>query len=158
MNPKIKIEVCVAIAVFFLCVNIAFAQFQPILFSANSSWRTQANPPVGAIGIGQFPNNTNLPAALTINTNLLTAPGSPRGEVFRTDAPAGQNTFWRMFRGGNEQFALYTPDSSNNVILQVSQEHGSLILKDYKNEITLDEIIELKKQVQELKALLAAKD
>lgn len=89
---------CIAVAILSLISNWAFAQFQPVLFSTNSSWRTQANPQVGRIGIGNFPNFTNLPSALTINANLIP---NPTGEVFRTTSNAtGTNVnAWRLFTG-----------------------------------------------------------
>ena len=128
-NEQLKKVLAIALVTAAIIIEgkqYAFAQFQPVLFSVNNSWRTQANPPVGAIGIGVFPNGTNLPSALTINTNLLPA-GSQTGEVFRTDAPVG-TTAWRMFSANvaaNQKFSIVNPAGSNNVNLAVVQ-NGSM--------------------------------
>ncbi|MBI2967079.1 MAG: hypothetical protein HYY40_04615 [Bacteroidetes bacterium] len=99
----------------------ACAQFQGITFSTNS-WRTQAFPQVGRVGIGQFPNGTNLPSVLTINANLIP---SPTGETFRTDAPAGFNTQWRLLRGGAEMGRIFSFSTDNN--FHINSSSGDLL-------------------------------
>jgi len=129
MKQKIKLAISIII---MLCLSNhwAFAQFQQILFSANS-WRTQAFPLVGRVGIGTFPNGTNLPSALTINTNLIP---SPTGEVFRTDCPALNTPFWRMFRGGTEMAKFYSPTSSptgstSDFVIETMQNFSNILFK-----------------------------
>ncbi len=120
MNQTIKLGIYTAATVLFLSSNLSFGQFQQILFSGNSSWRTQTNPAVGAIGIGQFPNGTNLPSVLTINGTLIP---TPTGEVFRTIGPSISDNAWRMFTGagnGTEKFSITTPAGSNNAIIKVT--------------------------------------
>lgn len=127
MKQKIKFGIYTSIAVMFLSNNWAFAQFQQITFSTNNSWRTQANPLVNRVGIGNFPNGTNLPSVLTINANFVP---NPTGEVFRTtsNAPAGGFNAWRLFTGagqGTEMFNINNATGSNNVSLGTVQ-NGSL--------------------------------
>lgn len=124
MKKLTNMGMCVAIASLFLSSNLTFAQFQPILFSTNNSWRTQANPPVGAIGIGVFPNWTALPSALTINTNLLPV-GSPTGEMFRTICPTGTTSYWRMLEGGTPRGFIYAPASPSNDLVIESRSGNS---------------------------------
>ena len=125
MKQIIKLGTYTAIAVLFLSSNFAFAQFQQITFSGNNSWRTQTNPTVGAIGIGQFPNGTILPSALTINGGLMPI---TTGEVFRTDAPGGVNTFWRLLRGGQEKGVLFNNFVNNDFQIQATQPTAKILL------------------------------
>jgi len=126
MKQKIKLAISIII---MLCLSNhwAFAQFQQILFSANS-WRTQAFPLVGRVGIGTFPNGTNLPSALTINTNLIP---SPTGEVFRTDCPALNTPFWRMFRGGEERARFYNPAATSDLVIETPSKFSNILFNTH---------------------------
>ncbi|MFH2096187.1 MAG: hypothetical protein ABIJ16_10815, partial [Bacteroidota bacterium] len=64
------------------------------------------------VGIGQFVSGTTEPqSALHINTNLITANTTP-WEVLRTECPAGESSFWRMFAGPTEKATIYSPGLS----------------------------------------------
>jgi hypothetical protein len=157
MKNKIHLGICAAIVALSFGINEGSAQFQ--IFNAPPLvGRTQPN--ITAIGIGNF--NTSPLSALHVNTNLLPANFNfTTGEVFRTSGPLGSTNAWRMFTGagnGIERFSLFVPANSSNVFFRASQPDETLVFKDSKNEITLAEIIELKKQVEELNAMLARKN
>ncbi|MGB3947514.1 MAG: tail fiber domain-containing protein [Bacteroidia bacterium] len=102
-----------------LQISSAFAQFQTITLSGNQSWRFLPNN-VSRIGIGNFPNNTNLPATLTVNGNTTSF---STGETFRTISNATTVNAWRMYTGtgtGTEKFAITHTPSSNLITLQSS--------------------------------------
>ena len=117
-TTKNKLKKFLAIVLLTAAITIegnqfAYAQLQQITGSTNNSWRTQANPLVNRIGIGNFINGTNLFSVLTVDGTLVPV---PTGEVFRTDAPAG-TTAWRMFSANvaaNQKFAIVNPAGSNN--------------------------------------------
>ena len=138
MKQKIKLAISI---ILMLCLSNhwASAQFQQVLFSSNGSWRTQANPPVGRIGVGTFPNGTNLPSVLTVNSNLVP---SPTGEVFRTDCPIGETPYWRMLRGGTEYGNLFNNTESNDFCVKATQ--GNLNLESPKGKVIVQSQLVLK--------------
>ncbi len=76
-------------------------------------------PTAGFIGIG---NNFLTPQSL-LHLNGTT------GEVFRTDAPTLNPTFWRMLRGGNEMGVLFNNAANNNFLIQASQPNSSMLFR-----------------------------
>ncbi|MBI2001049.1 MAG: hypothetical protein HYS69_07700 [candidate division NC10 bacterium] len=72
-----------------------------------------------SVGVGNFSGNgafTN--SFLHVNSNYLMLPTNGSitslGEVFRTDAPSGFNTQWRLLRGGAEMGRIFSFSTDNN--------------------------------------------
>lgn len=85
---------------------------------------------VEAVGIGAF--TTSPLSALHVNTNLLsTTPVFLPGEVFRTDCPNANNTFWRLYRGGTEFGTLFNNSGSND--FEIQSPAGFLLLNSTGN-------------------------
>ena len=86
-------------------------------------WRTDvvgANTVNGlAVGNAAFPFNS----AFEIHGDLMP---TPTGEVFRTDAPNGANTSWRLLRGGTNYGHLF--NLSTDVHLRLDASAGDLRL------------------------------
>ncbi|HNQ68278.1 MAG TPA: hypothetical protein PKN32_07860, partial [Bacteroidales bacterium] len=88
--------------------NVTNAQFNTVITPGSRFGQTDANGPnqniwIRSIGIGNFTNNGDMTHAfLHVNSNYLLLPQNGSiaslGEVFRTDCPAGQSTYWRMWR------------------------------------------------------------
>lgn len=55
--------------------------------------------------------NATPPSALTVDGNEMTP---TTGEVFRTDAPNGSNTSWRLLRGGTEYGHIFNQSADNH--------------------------------------------
>ncbi|MDD3860161.1 MAG: hypothetical protein PHW83_08175, partial [Bacteroidales bacterium] len=106
-TKKILIAV-VFVVTLFLQGNLAIAQFNTQGMFGSRFGQTQAggnqNTWIRSIGIGNFTsNNDETHAFLHVNSNYLLLPQNGSiaslGEVFRTDCPANQSTYWRMWRG-----------------------------------------------------------
>jgi len=82
------------------------------------------NPTTG-VRIG----TTNLlpPSALTV---LGAEMSNPTGEVFRTDAPNANSTYWRMFRGGTQYGLLYNLTGSTEFNMKALNTTGNLWLRN----------------------------
>lgn len=128
MKNKNIIKQIIAIVVIIFQSQISFAQWA-MNGIAPDRWVNTTNAPaifnVEAVGIGVF---TASPlSALHVNSNLLTVtPAFTQGEVFRTDCPAANSTFWRMLRGGTSYGVLFNNTGSND--FQIQSPAGSLLL------------------------------
>ncbi|MBL7951820.1 MAG: tail fiber domain-containing protein [Flavobacteriales bacterium] len=60
----------------------------------------------------------------------LLGTGNTTGEVFRTDAPTANSTYWRMFRGGTQYGLLYNLTGSNDFNAKVLPSAGNLWLRN----------------------------
>ncbi|MFH2143907.1 MAG: hypothetical protein ABIJ97_15895 [Bacteroidota bacterium] len=109
-----KILIFSSAILFLVNINI-MAQFQ-IYNPGNLFGRTNLN--IRGIGIGHFPNGVPLNAAFHVNTNYMNqSTFFNRGEVFRTDCPDAETTFWHMYKGGTPMFNINNPTGSNDVNL-----------------------------------------
>lgn len=84
---------------------------------------------IRSIGIGYFGSNyTN--SLLHIDGNNILLPQNNSivnaGEVFRTDAPSGNSTYWRMLRAANQIGYIWNSTSNNHFNLQAHQTTGNI--------------------------------
>ena len=82
--------------------------------------------------IGVYTELLQPQSALEINTDFTHMPAFlttlyNRGDVLRTDCPLANTPFWRMLRGGAEQFSLSNPTGTNNVFLQSTQANSRFV-------------------------------
>ncbi|MDD3861062.1 MAG: hypothetical protein PHW83_12760 [Bacteroidales bacterium] len=113
------------VGIFFMQGNLAIAQFNPQGGPASRFGQTDANGPIQnhwirSIGIGNFTNNGDMTHAfLHVNSNYLLLPQNGSianlGEVFRTDCPANQSTYWRMWRGFKSVGDIFSQYSLNDI-------------------------------------------
>ncbi|MBI4931937.1 MAG: tail fiber domain-containing protein [Bacteroidetes bacterium] len=85
-------------------------------------------------GLGVYQLNIMPASALEVNTDFTHFPATQttpylKGEVFRTDCPLLQTSFWRMFRGGLEHGRLYNPavGQINDFVIENAQIGGNLL-------------------------------
>lgn len=85
---------------------------------------------IRSVGVGNFSGNgafTN--SFLHVNSNYLMLPTNGSitslGEVFRTDAPSGFNTQWRLLRGGAEMGRIFSFSTDNN--FHINSSSGDLL-------------------------------
>ena len=131
-NSKFKkiLVTVVFIVILFIQGNWAKAQFTPVNYLNSRFGQTVANGPnqntwIRSIGIGNFTNPPGgLPsdethAFLHVNSNYLLLPQNGSiaslGEVFRTDCPANQSTYWRMWRGFKSVGDIFSQYSLNDI-------------------------------------------
>ncbi|MFY9419078.1 MAG: hypothetical protein WAP17_08375 [Bacteroidales bacterium] len=50
------------------------------------------------------------------------------GEVFRTDCPSANSTYWRMFRGGSEIARFYNLSTDYNLRIETYSKGGNILL------------------------------
>ncbi len=135
MKNSIKSGMCITIALLSLSISSVFAQWNWTPTPWNDRWGQTNNPALNwndikAIGVGDFTGfNSHPDAALHINTNFLTPTAHvglffTPGEVFRTDCPAGLNTWWRLMRNGAEVGNIFSNATAgingNNFSIQAS--------------------------------------
>ncbi|HOZ52980.1 MAG TPA: tail fiber domain-containing protein, partial [Chitinophagaceae bacterium] len=104
--------------------NVTNAQFNPVNYLNSKFGQTDANGNqsnwIRSIGIGNFTNNGDMTHAfLHVNSNYLLLPQNGSianlGEVFRTDCPANQSTYWRMWRGFKSVGDIFSQYSLNDI-------------------------------------------
>lgn len=101
------------------------------------------NSVLNSKGIGVYHANIPVAYAIEVNTNFTHFPANQttpyqRGEVFRTDCPTNQNTFWRMFRGGVEMFNVNNNTGSDDITLNVVQNGRMLFSTNGVNRMIID--------------------
>jgi len=86
---------------------------------------------IRSIGVGYFDGGyTN--SFLHVNTTNMILPHNSSiaslGEVFRTDCPSSNSTYWRMFRGGFEIARLYNLSTDYNLRIETYSKGGNILL------------------------------
>jgi hypothetical protein len=88
-------------------VNNTFGQY----------WLEPHNPPE-SFTVG---NTLHSGFSLEVRGDEMT--GFPTGNVFKTDAPGDQDTYWRMFQGSKEYGTLFHVDNTQNLDLDAVVGH-----------------------------------
>lgn len=111
--------------------QFSFAQFTSTNFLPYGRYMLiNPGPNQRAIGVGKFTNASPPESIFHINSNLITPTGGgfsfTLGEVFRTDCPTNQDTYWRMLRGGNELGSIYSLIPNNDFTIQATQPNSEM--------------------------------
>jgi len=144
-------HLCFKLMVFIIFVTLAFSGTAqnwrlggnpgPPLNSSNNILGTNSNLSI------RFQTNNTERMRLTANGLLgigTTAPSSVlevnaaplgTGEVFRTNAPAAQNTFWRMFRGGQQIGGLFNRANDFNLRIGSFQFGADIVFHSRFNNV-----------------------
>src|SRR4030095_11908726 len=99
MKAKIKLTSLIAIAITCLVLEVSKAQLLTLPATGlNNYHQTDPILSVESIGIGVFAGMGAIPQAVFhINSALIpTSTAFTPGEVFWTDCPGGNATYWRM--------------------------------------------------------------
>jgi hypothetical protein len=104
-------------------LNVMHQGAHSIKFFTNNLHRMIIDSTNGYVGMGL---NFMAPQSLL----HIDATNNNTGEVFRTDCPGANSTFWRMFRDGNQQGRLFNLSTDNHLRLEASV--NDLILNKIK--------------------------
>lgn len=101
-----------------------YGRLHPNVKSAKAAKAPTADKAVRALGVYEAAIPPS--SMLEVNTRGLYTPFAhpnfTRGEVFRTDAPSLENTYWRLWRGGAESGAIYNLMMDRHLRIQATED------------------------------------